>query len=101
MVLYALTLTFMTDRLGPIVRVNPYELSIGDASFYDTVYVSGGIRPTKEFNYFVRGPDLGSASSSLVVNLTLTDQIPFSRPRTINYIGSGVSPWNHTFRVLG
>ncbi|CAH0045319.1 unnamed protein product [Clonostachys solani] len=45
---------------GPILRVNPYELSVDDGSFYDTVYVSGGIRQTEEFNYFVQGLDLGN-----------------------------------------
>ncbi|KAI9701472.1 MAG: hypothetical protein M1836_001527 [Candelina mexicana] len=34
------------DKYGPIVRVNPTELSIRDAEYYNDLYVSGGKRRT-------------------------------------------------------
>lgn len=40
---------------GPIVRINPKELSIADASFYDKVYVSGSTRRTQGYSQFASG----------------------------------------------
>ncbi|KAL8786839.1 MAG: hypothetical protein Q9195_008032 [Heterodermia aff. obscurata] len=39
-------LSNLHDRYGPIVRVNPTELSIRDAEFYNELYVPGGKRKT-------------------------------------------------------
>lgn len=44
--------------LGPIVRVNPHELSIHDPEFFDKLYVSGNVRRTNSYEQFVKGLDL-------------------------------------------
>ncbi|KAI6351153.1 hypothetical protein MCOR25_010105 [Pyricularia grisea] len=36
----------MHQKYGPIVRVNPQELSIKDPSYYDQLYVAGAVRRT-------------------------------------------------------
>lgn len=40
---------------GPIVRINPFELSIRDPEFYDQVYVAGSVRRTENYDSFGRG----------------------------------------------
>ncbi|KAH8887959.1 putative cytochrome P450 [Thozetella sp. PMI_491] len=37
------------DIYGPIVRINPWELSVRDADFYSTLYVAGSVRRTQIF----------------------------------------------------
>ncbi len=34
------------DRIGPIVRVNPWELSIRDSSYYGELHVASSTRRT-------------------------------------------------------
>lgn len=43
---------------GPIVRVNPQELSIRDPDFYSKVYVTASVRRTDKFDQF-NGLNLG------------------------------------------
>jgi cytochrome P450 len=47
--------------LGPIVRINPYELHINDPDYYDEVYAGGG-RKRNKYGAFVRlyGTDQGT-----------------------------------------
>lgn len=37
------------------MRINPFELSIRDLEYYDTLYVSGSVRPTDRHEAFVEG----------------------------------------------
>ncbi|KAI9150722.1 cytochrome P450 monooxygenase sdnE-like [Paramyrothecium foliicola] len=43
----------MYDKYGPIVRINPFELSIRDSSYYDTLYITGSVRPSNRHEAFV------------------------------------------------
>ncbi|KAF2678009.1 cytochrome P450 CYP551C1, partial [Lentithecium fluviatile CBS 122367] len=54
---YVFEIERLHDIYGPIVRVNPYELCIRDADFYDKVYVSGSVRPTENYSRYVQGVD--------------------------------------------
>ena len=37
------------------MRINPFELSIRDAEYYDELYVAGSVRPTDRYEGFVSG----------------------------------------------
>lgn len=45
------------DSIGPIVRINPNEISISDPSYYDEVYVTASKRRTEHYGEFLRGID--------------------------------------------
>ena len=48
----------LTDvHIGPIVRVNPEELSIHDPAVYGEIYVGGSKRRTENYNHFCKGID--------------------------------------------
>ncbi|KAL8934024.1 MAG: hypothetical protein Q9216_006112 [Gyalolechia sp. 2 TL-2023] len=51
--------TFFQDelfiKLGPIVRISPYELHIDDPEYYDELYVGPSTRRTEKYGWSVRG----------------------------------------------
>lgn len=53
-----MSLDLTRNYLGPIVRVNPEELSIHDPAFYNELYVVEGKRRTEGYNHFCKGIDL-------------------------------------------
>lgn len=42
---------------GPIVRINPDELSIHDPTFYNEIYVTENKRRTSHYDVFCKGID--------------------------------------------
>ncbi|KAL2830450.1 cytochrome P450 [Aspergillus cavernicola] len=52
---YIFQIEKMHDKYGPIVRINPFELSIRDADYYDELYVMGNVRKTDRYEGFVSG----------------------------------------------
>ncbi|GFF32208.1 trichodiene oxygenase [Aspergillus udagawae] len=52
---YLFEIEKMHDKYGPIVRINPFELSIRDSEYYDELYVTGSVRPTDRHEAFVEG----------------------------------------------
>ncbi|KAI9891308.1 MAG: hypothetical protein M1814_002821 [Vezdaea aestivalis] len=47
----------MHQKYGPVVRINPHELSIHDPDFYNELYVSGSVRRTENYSHFANGID--------------------------------------------
>lgn len=45
------------NRTGPIIRINPHEISIDDPDYYDEVYVAGSKRRTQGYSHFGQGID--------------------------------------------
>ncbi|KAF2708717.1 cytochrome P450 [Pleomassaria siparia CBS 279.74] len=52
---YCYEIERMHKVYGPIVRINPRELSICDSDYYDKLYVGGYVRPTEIDAQFVSG----------------------------------------------
>ncbi|KAL4998395.1 putative cytochrome P450 [Aspergillus recurvatus] len=45
----------MHEKYGPIVRINPHEIVIKDADFYNQVYVAGNTRRTERWARYATG----------------------------------------------
>ncbi|KAF1963154.1 cytochrome P450 [Byssothecium circinans] len=52
---YVKVIKSLHDKYGPIIRINPHELSIDDPDFYNSVYVAGSVRKTNNYAHFARG----------------------------------------------
>lgn len=52
------------DSSGPIVRVNPDELSIHDPAFYNEIYVTESKRRTNNYDVFCQGIDFDGKGHS-------------------------------------
>ncbi|KAF4978236.1 hypothetical protein FZEAL_5341 [Fusarium zealandicum] len=46
---YYYKISEMHDQFGPIIRINPWELSVRDPSFHSTLYVAGSVRRSQIF----------------------------------------------------
>ncbi|KUL83714.1 hypothetical protein ZTR_07489 [Talaromyces verruculosus] len=56
----------MHAKYGPIIRVNPSELSIKDPEYYNTLYVTGAIRKTNAWPHFGDGMDFNGSHGMTV-----------------------------------
>ncbi|KAK3934316.1 cytochrome p450 [Diplogelasinospora grovesii] len=54
---YIFQIEQMHKKYGPIVRVNPEELSIHDPDFYNEIYVTESKRRTNNYDIFCKGID--------------------------------------------
>ncbi|KAL2041006.1 hypothetical protein N7G274_006464 [Stereocaulon virgatum] len=54
---YIFRIEEMHREYGPIIRINPQELSVHDPAFYNDIYVTESTRRTENYNHFVKGID--------------------------------------------
>ncbi|KAF2786944.1 cytochrome P450 [Melanomma pulvis-pyrius CBS 109.77] len=54
---YIYEIEAMHKKYGPIIRVNPDELSISDPDFYNEIYVTESKRRTSHYDVFCKGID--------------------------------------------
>lgn len=76
----------LTPPTGPIIRVNPEELSIRDSSFYNELYVSGSKRRSEHYDAFASGIDFEGM---------LTELHPVIDRVKLTYIGSHILTRDH------
>ncbi|KAL8990518.1 MAG: hypothetical protein Q9177_000849 [Variospora cf. flavescens] len=58
---YIFEIEKMHEIYGPIVRINPDELSISDPEAYNDIYVSESRRRTDNYHSFIKGIDFDEA----------------------------------------
>nr|L0N063.1 RecName: Full=Fusicoccadiene C-8 hydroxylase; AltName: Full=Cytochrome P450 monooxygenase PaP450-2; AltName: Full=Fusicoccin A biosynthetic gene clusters protein 5 [Diaporthe amygdali]BAM71030.1 fusicoccadiene C-8 hydroxylase [Diaporthe amygdali] len=56
----------MHEKYGPIVRINPIELSVNDPEFYNVLYVGGSVRKTNALPSFGDGMDFNGSHGMTV-----------------------------------
>lgn len=59
---YVFEIERLHEKHGPIIRINPHELSISDPSFYNEVYVTEYKRRTEHYDAFAQGLDFDGKS---------------------------------------
>jgi hypothetical protein len=94
----------LTATKGPIVRVNPEELSISDPDFYNELYVTESKRRTNSYDVFCKGIDfdgrlLMSHLVDYLTNSTTKDRI-FLR-KSMTSIGDAESLWSRSSPAWG
>ncbi|KAF2248555.1 cytochrome P450 [Trematosphaeria pertusa] len=58
---YVFEIERMHKKYGPIIRINPNELSIHDPSFYNELYVTESKRRTEHYDVFIKGIDFDAS----------------------------------------
>ena len=77
---------------GPIVRINPNELSISDSDFYNEIYVSDSRRRTESYHSFAQGIDFeGKHILSTSSHFSQHPQDPICSQHRMIYTGVGES----------
>ncbi|KAE8311594.1 cytochrome P450 [Aspergillus transmontanensis] len=68
---YVFEIERMHQVYGPIIRINPHELSIHDPDFYNEIYVTESKRRTNHYDLFARGIGMDVESHIVTVDHNL------------------------------